>query len=439
MNPDSQGDTFDMGKAAALREEAIAKFKSADELVSGDDGPKAEDQERFDALFSEGQGLMKQYQEQSAREGQVISVREALGDMAGGVKGGNPIPFSGREIEVERDSGKSFGEQFVGSQEYAQLKQSGALSSERASFKSQPVEMKANTDVVGTGTSAAPGPAGALVTPMYLPGVIPLAQRPLTIRELFSQATTDSDLISYARVTGVEGAAATVAQATSITSTPKPQVSMDWGRETSPVETIAAWMAVTRQALADAGQIRGIIDNQLRYFLQLEEENQLLNGNGTAPNLSGLYDQTLQTLALTGEDNLDGVRTARRLVRTGTARMPADAIVLNPVDSEEVDLLKDLNGQYRGGNPIGNFTYDQPIWGLRRVESEAVDEGKAIVGAFRPGATVYQRQGITILTADQHSDFFVRNLIVVLAEERLGFAVFFPTAFVDITLGVWGA
>jgi HK97 family phage major capsid protein len=109
------------------------------------------------------------------------------------------------------------------------------------------------------------------------------------------------------------------------------------------------------------------------------------------------------------------------------------------VDSEEFDLLKDLNGQYRGGNPIGNFTYDQPIWGLRRVESEAIEEGSALVGAFRPGATVLERQGVQILTADQHADFFIRNLIVVLAEERLGFAVYYPSAFVDVTIAAWGS
>jgi hypothetical protein len=46
--------------------------------------------------------------------------------------------------------------------------------------------------------------------------------------------------------------------------------------------------------------------------------------------------------------------------------------------------------------------------------------GKALVGA-RAGATVFERQPITVLTADQHSDFFVRNLVVILFEERLAF------------------
>jgi len=122
------------------------------------------------------------------------------------------------------------------------------------------------------------------------------------------------------------------------------------------------------------------------------------------------------------------------MIKTGLARANADAIVIHPNDSEQIDLMVDSIGQFRGGNPVGNFNYDQPLWGLRRVESEAVDEGTAIVGAFKFGATVYERQGLTVYTSDSHADFFVRNLIVLLFEERLGFAMLYPAAFVQVTL-----
>ena len=432
-----------MGKAAELREAAIAKFKEADELVVGDEGPKAEDQERFDTLFAEGQDMMKSYREQSAREGKVLQVRDTLSDIAGAVKGNGPVPFSVKEVQTDPRSGKSLGQQFIESEAYKSLLDSGALSSDKRSFNTGGVEVKAATDVITTIPST--GPGSALVTPQYLPGTYPYAQQPLNVRALFGQATMSSDTISYAQQAAAEGAADAVAQAASVAGSGasggvKPQASVSWERKTTPAETLAVWMAATRAALNDAGQLRGLIDNQLSYLLHLEEEDQLLNGNGTSPNLSGIYDQgTLQTLDLTGLDNLDGIRTARRYVMTGTSRLRADGIILHPIDSEKFDLLKDLDDNYRGGNPIGNFGFDQPIWGLRRVESESMAEGSALVGAFNAGATVYERQGIQILTADQHADFFVRNLVVVLAEERLAFAVFFPTAFVDVTLAVWAS
>ena len=66
-----------------------------------------------------------------------------------------------------------------------------------------------------------------------------------------------------------------------------------------------------------------------------------------------------------------------------------------------------------------------------------IAEGTAIVGAFRFGATVLERQPITYYVADQHSDFFIRNLIVILAEERLGFPVYWPAAFCIVSLNDW--
>ena len=93
-------------------------------------------------------------------------------------------------------------------------------------------------------------------------------------------------------------------------------------------------------------------------------------------------------------------------------------------------------GLYRGGNPIGDFGFNQPIWRLRRVEYEAISEGTALVGSSM-AATVYERQGLSVLVADQHADFFVRNLVVILFEERLAFPVYFPTALVEVTLGSW--
>lgn len=431
-----------MGKAAALREEAIKALAEADALVDPElDGPKPEDQDRFDALVAEGTAKTKAFREASAKEGTVLSVREALSSLAGAARGSGPIPFTAHEID--RQPGKTLGQAFVDSDVYADLKASGALSSDRASFKSSPFQA-ATTDVIQSGSG---GSGAALVTPEYLPGIIPLHQRPLTIRELFGAGTTQSDTVSYAQQVSFDKATGLAVKQSSTTSDAaglKKQSSIGWERLTSPVETIATWMAATRQQLADAGQVRSLIDNQLQLMLGLEEEEQLLNGNGTSPNLSGIYDQAIQTSDVTGltsdgEPNIDAIRNASRLVKVGISRLTADAIAMNPTDSMYLDLSVDAQGRYRIGDPFAQVAGagPRPIWGLRRVESEAIEEGHALIGAFQAGATVLERQGITILTADQHADFFIRNLVVVLAEERLGFPVYFPSAFVDLTLAVW--
>jgi len=429
-----------------LREQALAKFKEADAFAKAH-GIKdandalngtisAEDWQSFNAIMKDAQTLDTQFAEASERSGQVTDLRDRMDFYSKAVTGKG---LGLREVVIQRPV--SMGQRYTESDVYKELLESGALDHDGTSCQTRPVQLAAN-DVIST---ADPTSAGGLVTPQYLPGVLPLPQRPLMIRELFSQAPATSDMISYARQTAFESGADMVAQATAVDGSGtaggvKPQSSVSWVRKTSPVETLATWMATTRQALADAGQIASLIDNQGRLMLQLLEEDQFIAGSGSSPDLEGIeHTWGVQTLDVSGAtpadlNNLKSFRVARRMIKTGLARANADAIVIHPNDSEQIDLMVDSIGQFRGGNPVGNFNYDQPLWGLRRVESEAVDEGTAIVGAFKFGATVYERQGLTVYTSDSHADFFVRNLIVLLFEERLGFAMFYPAAFVQVTL-----
>ena len=106
-------------------------------------------------------------------------------------------------------------------------------------------------------------------------------------------------------------------------------------------------------------------------------------------------------------------------------------VVLHPNDWEDIELAKDTNGQYLvavsvalGGEP--------KLWRIPVVETPAIPEGTALVGAFGTGAQLYDREQASIRISEQHSDFFVRNAIVVLAEQRLALAVKRPEAFVKV-------
>lgn len=432
-----------MATAVELREQALAKFKEAAALVEGKSADEitAEIETQFDAIMVEAKSFDDQYVKAAGTEGKVAGLRERL-DYYSQQATGAPIPWARTATITQPASSKSMGAQFVESEEYAALQKSGALSSDNATFKTSPFrpETKAATDVI----YSQGGGGGALVTPQYLPGVLPLPQRPLTIRDLFSNDTTTSDTLSYARQSSFDTAAAPVAQATSLSTGLKPQSAIGWTRVTSPIEAIATWMAATRRQLADAGQTRSLIDNQLTLMIKLVEEDQLLNGNGTSPNLRGLLQtsgvQTLDLSAATGSHpNIDGIRDAIRLIRTGAAFADPTGIVMHPIDAALLDEAKDTQTRYMGQGPFGSA--QDTVWRLPRVESLAIASGKALVGAFKQGATVFEREGVVILTSDSHSDFFIRNLVAVLAEERLGLAVFFPAAFVYINTfktGGWG-
>ena len=460
-------------EAIELREKAGAAFREAkayrDEHVTKDaDGVEtlsAEDEATFDRMLAAAQEMDSAYLGATKSSGQQMALRERL-DFYAGKAGSSPIPWGATSVIPgvfgDTDPHLSLGEKYVRSDAYIELRKSGQLNGDSSSaptvhgkrFSSSAgeyepdnvdalAEYKAPTDVIGTGA----GPGGALVLPDYQPGILPLPQRPLTIRDVLSQARTTSDLISYARQSAFDDAAAPVAQATAAGgSGAKPQSSIAWTRATTPIETIATWMAATKRQLADAGQTAGLIDNQLRLMLNLEIEDQLIAGNGTSPNLRGLRNtvgiQTLDVSAVAGNAdvvNFDGLRSSIRLIRVGAARAVPDAMVVNPLDSEELDLTRNSQADYRGGGPFAQDATGQPrpIWGLRRIESEAIPAGKVLVGAYRVGATVFEREGIAITSSDSHADFFTRNLVAILGETRLGLAVFFPAAFVEVTLKTW--
>lgn len=432
-----------MSAATQLREQAAAKFKEANDLYETkkgkDDELSAEDTTAFDKILAEAKALDEQYTKSAARGEKVDGLKERMGfyhETATGRK----MPFGEGGVQIV-PSTKTAGQQFTESPEYKALRESGALESENAAFKTSHVktERKAATDVINT-TVGQPG--AALVLPQYLPGILPLPQKPLRIRDLFSQDTTDGDILSYAAQSAFDNAATPVAQATSLATGAKPQSSIAWVRRTSPIEAIATWMAATRRQLADVGQTRSLIDNQLQLMLKLVEEDQLVNGNGTSPNLRGILNVAgVQTLDISAAasvkfQNIDAIRDAIRLIKTGIARADADYVVMNPTDAATLDEQKDSQFRY-----IGNGPFDMGpsrLWRRPIVESESIAVGKALVGAFKIGGTVFQREAVAIYASDSHSDFFIRNLVAVLAEERLGLAVFFPAAFCYVTFkAVW--
>ena len=127
-------------------------------------------------------------------------------------------------------------------------------------------------------------------------------------------------------------------------------------------------------------------------------------------------------------DLLTTTRKARTKVRV-TGRAVATAYVMNPTDWETIDLLKDSEARYYFGGPSVLGT--PRLWGLPVVESEAMTAGTSVVGDWRK-AVLWDREQAQILTSDSHSDFFVRNLLAILAELRAAFGVLQPAAFVEI-------
>jgi HK97 family phage major capsid protein len=274
--------------------------------------------------------------------------------------------------------------------------------------------------------------AGDLVRPDFLGLLEPGLVRPLTIRDLVTVIPTSSDAIEYVKEVSREANAATVAEATAATGTTgtKPEGGVVFDIVSTTIKTIAEWVPATRRILADATGLRAYIDQYLLDDVAIELEDQMVAGNGAGENFTGI----LNTSGIVdvgapagGQSVLDTIRTAKRQVMVQGRTRPT-AIAVNPADSEKIDLLK-VNAEVNHFAGSGPFQYqeNQPIWGLRRVESEGIPAGTFLVGDFRR-AVLFDREATTISVGTINDDF-IRNIVRILAEMRAGFGVLRPKAF----------
>lgn len=195
-------------------------------------------------------------------------------------------------------------------------------------------------------------------------------------------------------------------------------------------KVIAHYVKASRQILSDASQLASMIDGRLRYGLAFKEEQQLLNGTGVGQQLLGIIPQAtafVNPMVPPGTGtSIDMIRQA--MLQAFLAEYPATGIVMNPIDWATIELLKDNTGRYIIGNPQGSI--NATLWNLPVVETQAVQVDKFLTGAFKLGAQVFDRWQARVEVATENEDDFVKNMVTILAEERLALAVYRPQAFI---------
>lgn len=269
------------------------------------------------------------------------------------------------------------------------------------------------------------------------PDVSRAYRRRLFVRDLLDAVSTNLTAIPYIREHSMSGNAADDALMTTVAEAgQKPELQMRFILDTALITKIAGWIPITTEIAADAPQLRGYIDGRLGYMVRLREEDQFLNGNGTAPNLRGIRQFT----GLQHVTDPVGANTVDPLTLCGLAIAKiegvdgdADGFVLNPADYWAAVTTRHTD-QYDGGFSTGSpFNAPSPtIWGLPVVRSRAIEVGKALCGAWKTAASILDKESITIRIADQHADYFIFNKLVILAEERVGLVNHRPDWFCEI-------
>lgn len=326
-------------------------------------------------------------------------------------------------VLADRESGdvhdtRSIGQRFA-SEEYRTWAQGGA----RGISPAVDVEMdfRAVTNVTTADTS------GGALTPNQRLGRIGqdfLDRRNFLIDLLPSIRVTNGSVEvvqDQSPLADLADAATTVAEGAA-----KPQAGPTLAVVNEPIQTIAAWANITRQAAADSPMVMDYLDGRLRYAAKRRADAQVISGNGTSPNISGLTDRTgINTYAPAAVGTEDTAISIRKMItQMEQDEAVPEIVVLNPSDAEQFDLTNyDTAGLHAVPNVAGAGA--RTAWGLTQVRSTAVAAGTAIL--IDPMAVaVLDRQQVTAYMTDSHASNFTSNILTLLLELRLGLAVFEP-------------
>ena len=269
------------------------------------------------------------------------------------------------------------------------------------------------------------------------PGIVEGAFRIFTIEDLLTSVPTSANAIDWIREGAFTNAAAEVTEGLI-----KPESSLTLTPGTMPVSTVAHWIKITRQLAMDNAALAAYINRRMIYGVNLRVENQLVSGNGAAPNLNGLtntgnftpHGYTAASLTALGLSPTKGFDLIGKMMGDAAfADYPADVVLLNTIDWWTMRLQKDTQGRYLLGDPgsvVAPSLFGRPV-----VASNAMVVGKVWVGSLSQAATLHNREGIAIELSSEDGDNFKMNLITIRAERRMALTVEKPLAahYGDIT------
>ncbi len=297
------------------------------------------------------------------------------------------------------------------------------------SFVNDGQNLKARVEVKNTIIGEAAGePSNVLLQADRLPGIVPGAFRALNILDFVNSGNTSSNQIEYTRELSWTDNSAETAEGAA-----KPESDLTFELVQDPVRTIAHWIKASKQVLDDAPMLASYIDRRMTHGVRNRLQTQILTGNGTSPNISGLNDSGRHTAftPTASELALDGINRAKYAV-IGADYSP-NFVFLNPADWGGIERVKSTaaGNDYAAGDGAAlsyiNGGMTPLVWGLPVVASNTVPAGNFYLGdsmAFQ----LFTRQNVVVEMFEQDDTNVQSNLLTIRAEMRAALAVYTPAA-----------
>jgi HK97 family phage major capsid protein len=254
-----------------------------------------------------------------------------------------------------------------------------------------------------------------------IPGITREARQVLTVRDVLTARPTTLPVVDFIRVSSPLAIASPVPEAST-----KPENALSFVSSSEKIRTIATRLPGTRQILDDLQELNGYIMSSLPYYVNLEEELQLLAGDNTGENLHGFLVQAsaFNTALLSPSAGWNRTDVCGRVIEqiTTAKEIAPSFIILNPADWWSMRLQKDGFGRYILGDPQSMVRPN--IFGLTAVATTSIAPGTFLVGSGDPVASeIRDRFEMQVELSTSHADFFTQNLVAIRAEKRMALVV----------------
>jgi len=256
--------------------------------------------------------------------------------------------------------------------------------------------------------------------------VVEFAYRPVQMLDIIPQGAIDQAAYTWMEETTFTNAAVEAAEAGAYAES-----ALALTQKSLPVQKIATFLPVTDEQLEDIIGAQTYVEGRLSLFLKLRLDGQVVNGNGTPPNLRGIAQTAgILTQAKGADSAPDAVFKAMTQIRV-TGRANPGALAMHPTDWQNIRLLRTADGIYIWGSPADSGP--ERMWGLPIAITDVLTAGTALVGDYATHCALYYKRGIDVQVTNAHASYFINGLQAIRADVRCVMVVFRPAGFATVT------
>ena len=257
--------------------------------------------------------------------------------------------------------------------------------------------------------------------------------RPVHVRQLLATGSTQSDVVRYVKESGYSNGAAATAEGTTLG-----QSDFDMTAADANVRKIGTYFRISEEMLADTPQLTSYLSARAPEKLLEVEDAQILSGDGTGANLSGIITDAADFDVSASGAFYQSVESANEfdvivaaLNQLSLLNYSADCIMLNPTDFNKILLLKDSTNKYLKDQVYNGL---QPSFsGVKVIQNTAIAAGTFLIGNFGIGTQLWVRQGVNVEFFREDGTNVRDGFVTVRVSERVALTNYLPNAFVNGT------